>query len=214
MRALLNGSPSSDAAQPTVDDLLEQAYGDRSPAVRWNMVTTLDGSAVGGDGRSGSINDDGDHLVFQFLRGWAEVVIVGASTAAAENYRPLRGPDPAGGEQNDGPLLVVLTRSGDLPPLLTDAGPDRVRLMRGVPPHEVVDELRAQGFTRILFEGGPRLADAFLRAGRIDELCLTISPLLVGGAGPRIVVGEALRVQPTLVSVLEHEGTLLTRWTL
>lgn len=214
MRALLNGSPSSDAAQPTVDDLLEQAYGDRSPAVRWNMVTTLDGSAVGGDGRSGSINDDGDHLVFQFLRGWAEVVIVGASTAAAENYRPLRGPDPARGHGDDGPLLVVLTRSGDLPPLLSDAGPDRVRLMRGISPHEVIDELRGQGFTRILLEGGPRLADAFLSAGRIDELCLTISPLLVGGAGPRIVVGDALRVEPTLASVLEHEGTLLTRWTL
>ena len=42
---------------------------------------------------------------------------------------------------------------------------------------------------RVLTEGGPQFLGELVDEGLIDELCLTISPLLVGGAAPRITTG-------------------------
>ncbi len=50
----------------------------------------------------------------------------------------------------------------------------------------VVAELRARGLNGIHCEGGPHLFGSFQEAGRVDELCLSLSPSLVGGHGPRI----------------------------
>jgi riboflavin biosynthesis pyrimidine reductase len=53
-----------------------------------------------------------------------------------------------------------------------------------------VADLHARGATQLLSEGGPHLLGALTAADLLDELCLTISPLLVGG-GPagRIAAG-------------------------
>ncbi|MBG0739468.1 pyrimidine reductase family protein [Paeniglutamicibacter antarcticus] len=50
----------------------------------------------------------------------------------------------------------------------------------------VVAELTSRGLNGIHSEGGPHLFGSFEDAGRVDELCLSLSPLLVGGEGPRI----------------------------
>ncbi|MDJ0356474.1 pyrimidine reductase family protein [Paenarthrobacter sp. PH39-S1] len=50
----------------------------------------------------------------------------------------------------------------------------------------IIDELTARGLPGIHSEGGPHLFGSFQEAGRVDELCLSLSPLLVGGQGPRI----------------------------
>ncbi len=42
---------------------------------------------------------------------------------------------------------------------------------------------------RVLTEGGPQFLGLLIDDGLLDELCLTISPLLVGGAAPRITTG-------------------------
>jgi riboflavin biosynthesis pyrimidine reductase len=42
------------------------------------------------------------------------------------------------------------------------------------------DLLRARGFERVLSEGGPRVLGSLLAARLVDELFLTVSPLLVG----------------------------------
>jgi riboflavin biosynthesis pyrimidine reductase len=42
---------------------------------------------------------------------------------------------------------------------------------------------------RVLAEGGPSLLGSLIVAGLLDELCLTIAPLLVGGSAPRIATG-------------------------
>ena len=42
-------------------------------------------------------------------------------------------------------------------------------------------ELHARGATQLLCEGGPHLFGALIAADLVDELCLTVSPLLVGG---------------------------------
>ncbi len=51
--------------------------------------------------------------------------------------------------------------------------------------------LAARGMRRILTEGGPTLLGAFIGAGLLDELCLTIAPYLVGGLARRIAAGPA-----------------------
>jgi diaminohydroxyphosphoribosylaminopyrimidine deaminase / 5-amino-6-(5-phosphoribosylamino)uracil reductase len=53
----------------------------------------------------------------------------------------------------------------------------------------IEDELRAlagEGVQSLLLEGGPRLAERFLRADLVDKLVLFIAPVL-GGGGPAFV---------------------------
>lgn len=123
-----------------------------------------------------------------------------AFPAAAEAFAELRR---ANGRP---PLaeLVVLSGSGSLDPahpafaagalvLTTDTGAAR---LNGLLPeastvislgagHEldakaIIDMLTTRGHRLILSEGGPRVIGAFLAAGLVDELFLTVSPLLVG----------------------------------
>ena len=46
--------------------------------------------------------------------------------------------------------------------------------------------LAARGLTRVLTEGGPSLLGTFIENDLLDELCLTIAPIVVGGQGGRI----------------------------
>ncbi|HEY5845797.1 MAG TPA: dihydrofolate reductase family protein [Microlunatus sp.] len=55
-----------------------------------------------------------------------------------------------------------------------------------------VGDLAAAGMPRILCEGGPRLHRDLLAADLVDELSLTLSPQVVGGAGQRATSGAAL----------------------
>jgi riboflavin biosynthesis pyrimidine reductase len=48
--------------------------------------------------------------------------------------------------------------------------------------------------------------------GLLDELCLTLAPLLVGGNGPRIAHGLPLDVTLRLEHLIETQDVLLTRW--
>jgi diaminohydroxyphosphoribosylaminopyrimidine deaminase/5-amino-6-(5-phosphoribosylamino)uracil reductase len=52
--------------------------------------------------------------------------------------------------------------------------------------HEVLDVLAASGHRRVLVEGGPRLATAFLAAGLVDELHCYVAPLLLGRGLPAV----------------------------
>jgi len=53
-----------------------------------------------------------------------------------------------------------------------------------------VDELAARGLRQIVCEGGPRLLGALTAADLVDELCLSISPLLAGAGAGRITAGD------------------------
>ncbi|GAA1217058.1 pyrimidine reductase family protein [Kitasatospora nipponensis] len=74
--------------------------------------------------------------------------------------------------------------------------------------------LTARGWTRQLTEGGPRLLGQLAAAGLLDELCLSLAPLLTGGEAPRIMHGaqmaDAQRMR--LVSLIEQKGFLFTRY--
>ncbi|AVH61073.1 MULTISPECIES: pyrimidine reductase family protein [Streptomyces] len=84
----------------------------------------------------------------------------------------------------------------------------------GVDPARAVRALGERGLTRLLTEGGPRLLGQFVAAGVLDELCLTVSPMLTAGDAQRIASGPSIAVPQRfeLVSLLEEAGFLYTRY--
>ena len=76
------------------------------------------------------------------------------------------------------------------------------------------DALRSRGLGRVLCEGGPTLFGTLAGAGVIDELCLTVSPLMAGPGAIRIVQGqawEAARTHLKLIGLLEEDNALFLR---
>ncbi|MEW2045569.1 pyrimidine reductase family protein [Streptomyces sp. NPDC005476] len=84
----------------------------------------------------------------------------------------------------------------------------------GVEPDRAVRALAGLGHTRLLTEGGPRLLGQFVAAGVLDELCLTLSPMLTAGDAQRISGGPSVAVPRrfALASLLEEEGFLFARY--
>ena len=79
-----------------------------------------------------------------------------------------------------------------------------------------VSALAERGHRRMLAEGGPHLLAQLVEAGLMDELCLTIGPLMAGPGANRIVAGALSGAPPlplTLAHVLEDDGFLLCRYT-
>ncbi|MEP7180359.1 MAG: pyrimidine reductase family protein [Pseudonocardiales bacterium] len=75
--------------------------------------------------------------------------------------------------------------------------------------------LAGRGLSRILCEGGPTLFADLARAGVVDELCLSLSPLLTGPGARRIVAGELWPDDPrrlTLAGLLEEDDALFCRY--
>jgi riboflavin biosynthesis pyrimidine reductase len=209
--------------------------------VRACMVSTIDGSAVDEHGSSRGISDAVDRTLLGVLRALADVVLVGAGTVRAEGYAPIR-PRPAFAErraaagQAPAPPVAVVTRSGELDDLTDLLEPDSTTLvltttsaplgrLRSLAPGRVVlageddvDPVTAlaaladRGLRRVQLEGGPRLLGCFVAGGCLDELCLTWSPLLVVGDGPRIDSGPAARRPLRLAHLAEAGGLLLGRW--
>ena len=83
-----------------------------------------------------------------------------------------------------------------------------------VDPAAVLRELNARGLRRVLTEGGPSLLDMFIEKDLLDELCVTIAPILVGGNARRIVTGSGqAHTRMRSVHVLgDTEGYLYTRY--
>ena len=74
--------------------------------------------------------------------------------------------------------------------------------------------LAERGFARVLAEGGPTLNGQLAAAGLLDELCLTVSPLLAGGEAKRVLAGPALPSGPgwQIRSLCEQDGFLFLRY--
>jgi riboflavin biosynthesis pyrimidine reductase len=213
-----------------------------SGGIRANMLASVDG-AVSVDGRSRGLQTPADNQVFTALRDLADVVLVGAATALAEGYRPSTSDAERQsarrrfGFHADLPLALVSRTLGfDVddapvfadparPPLLlttaaADASPFAGRAEILVCGRTGIDfgtarrALAERGLTRVLCEGGPRLLTALLAAGELDELCLSVTPKLVGPGADRILTGSALAaLQPLqLHTLLEEDGALFARY--
>jgi riboflavin biosynthesis pyrimidine reductase len=226
------------------DDLVEiYSYPHERRWVRANFVTTLDGAAQGSDSKSGTLSSAADRALFALLRSLCDVVLVGANTTRVEGYQPIRPSEiDAVTRSRLGlapvPTLAVVTRSLDLDTSLLEGGeaPTIVvttedsaaaradRLPGGVPViaagqasvdfAAALDQLGARGLQRVLCEGGPSLMRDLVATGRLDELCLTIRPLVVAGDRFRIARGEAVIPDARLAlrTLLESDGDLFARY--
>lgn len=232
MRQLL---PATDEAD------LFSAYAQPGPGVRVNFVASIDGAATL-DGRSGGLSSQADKRVFRLLRTLADVVLVGAGTARVEKYGPVRlAPELQSWRQDHGlapvPPLAVVSASLDLDPgsaLFTEAVARPLILTRDDAPSDrraglskVADVLTAdstsawlrlladRGLSRVLCEGGPRLFGTLLDDGLVDELCLTVAPVMAGQGAPRIAE-QMVPAGPRrfgLLHVLEEDGFVFLRYT-
>ena len=76
--------------------------------------------------------------------------------------------------------------------------------------------LEERGWRRILAEGGPTLFADLVAADVVDELCLSLTPFLVGPAETgRILAGSRAWPGPErlrLLGVLEEDGALFLRY--
>jgi riboflavin biosynthesis pyrimidine reductase len=196
----------------------------RRPWVGVSMIASLDGSTVV-DGRSGRLGNPTDAAVFGALRRAADVVIVGAGTARAEHYGPPKQPglrigvvtsrgavDPAADLFASGAGFLVMPEDGPAAPAGIDvvrAGTGRVDLAGAL--ERLGDVVAEAAFVQA--EGGAHLNGELLASGCVDELNLTLAPVLVGGDGPRATVGAPSTFERfDLVHLATDDGYLYGRW--
>jgi len=203
-------------------------YAEPPEGVRVNMIFSADGAAAFG-GRAGPLSCPTDQQLLTTLRGFADVVLVGAGTARAENYGPVRLSEAQrAGRHAEGrpepPPIAVISRSGDLPSRLFDE-PDRPPILLtcaqavarlrddrhwpvlvagedSVDVTRALDLLREQGMRRVLCEGGPTLLDELVDADAVAEICVTLAPSLAASQP----VGRRLpsRLPAPVTMRLEH----------
>jgi len=193
--------------------------GARAPADRpfvfANLVGTLDGRAALA-GRTRDMGTAADLELLLELRVLADAVLIGTGTVRAEGYgrlmrsRQRRAQRTAAGLAAD-PPAVVLARGLDVPwdaglfaapeqPVLVYTGVEgpapavaaavEVVRLQDPSPAAVLADLRRRGVRALLCEGGPRLLGALLAGGLLDELFLTLAPLLTGERdAPHLVEG-------------------------
>jgi riboflavin biosynthesis pyrimidine reductase len=228
-------------------DLLGLAEAYAYPRERWlraNFVASADGAAYV-DGLSGGLSSPADKQVFGILRVLADVVLVGAGTARAEQYKPARQRPSLASLRAGRPAalpIALVTRALGLnlaSPLFTEAPPDARTIVitcaasdddlraeaakvadvivagdEAVDLAAALDALRDRGLSRMLCEGGPRLFGDLAAAGLVDELCLSLSPVLAGPGASRIIAGSTSNARPlALTQVLAaDDGFLFCRY--
>lgn len=194
------------------------------PAVRLNVVASLDGAATL-DGRSGGLAGSADRRVFRTLRTLADVVLVGAGTVRAEGYRGLPlplaivsrscdfGPDDTVFTGNTRPILItVASAPAARVAALRDVAEVVIAGAESVDFRAALGVLGEMGFQHVLAESGPRVNAQLAATEVLDELCLTVAPCLVGDDAPRILNGPA--VGPVSFAphmVCEEDGFLFLR---
>jgi riboflavin biosynthesis pyrimidine reductase len=223
-----------------VEALLREPPAPSPPYLACNFVSTLDGRATVG-GSTEKLGFPTDGRVLMRLRTFADAVIIGAGTMRVERYdrmlpvARLREYREQIGLPAD-PLTVIVTETMDLPwdaGLFTDGHgdvllatpssasppstatsvevlryPGRVDL-----PSLLSDLALERGVRSAVCEGGPTVLGGLVEAGLVDDLFLTINPVLAG-EGERGLMRGSLRspVAAELSWALEAEGELFTRW--
>jgi riboflavin biosynthesis pyrimidine reductase len=200
----VQGTPSVGLVRDV--DELASFYAEPPNGVRVNMIFSADGAAAFG-GRAGPLSSQIDQELLQILRGFADVVLVGAGTARAENYGPVQLTDTQRAMRHrEGrskpPPIAVISRTGQLPARLVGS-PDQPALLvtsaesaarhhhagdqacgvliageKSVDVPRAVALLADHGLQRILCEGGPTLLDELVETDAVEEICVTLAPKL------------------------------------
>lgn len=198
--------------------LHEGADGARRPRVVADMIASVDGRAAV-DGRSVALGAPADRELLRELRTACDAVLVGSATLAAERYATLLDPPQralrAAQGRPEHPLIATVSRdlaidrgipvlSEDETPVCvyTQAGGEvpgaEVRRLGDLTLRAVLADLAADGMRCVLCEGGPGLLLRLIAEGCLDDLFLTVSPMLVGGDAPGILAGAPLDGPPRL----------------
>lgn len=214
-----------------------------APRLRVNFVASLDGAATRGgrSGGLGNAADRAAMTVLRTLAD-VIVVGAGTVRTEGYGGMQLPAEAITWREENwlsEQPPLAVVSSSLDLPPehpffaeavvrplVLTHAAApaERRRALAevaevidcgevSVEPELLVQALAERGMPQILCEGGPHLFGELIAADVVDELCLSLSPLLLGGEAGRIARGvvEAPR-RMRLLHAYPADDLLLLRY--
>jgi riboflavin biosynthesis pyrimidine reductase len=183
------------------------------------MIASTDGRAAVA-GRSVGLGHPADRALLRELRTAVDAILVGSGTLRAERYANLLDDDQrahrvAAGLEPE-PVVATVSRRLDLPtdiPLLaeptarvqvyTEAAGEVPSQGAWVAAHRfepagltmpaILDHLwRERGARAILCEGGPTLLRELVVADCIDDLMLTMAPLLVAGDEPTGLSGPAI----------------------
>ena len=195
-----------------------------NPWVLVNMITTADGASEV-KGRSGGLGGPADKKVFAAIRSVADVILVGAGTVRAENYGPPSVPArlaivsakldlaPEARVFSDGYRPIIVTTE--------DADATRRAALETVADVVVAGtgrvDLRAalRNFSGVvLCEGGPSINGQLIAGGLVDELCLSLAPIVAGGESARIAHGPEPETPARmhLGRILEEDGILFLRY--
>ncbi len=228
----LDGGEEVTAAEALASAELGSLATDERPHTFFNFVATLDGRAAL-DGSTRPLGGPADLEMLLSLRTVADAVLIGPGTVRAEGYARLVGearrplPPPAvlisrrfdvpweAGlfAAPDQPVIVYTSRSaGEAPEV---AAPVEVVRLDECTPAAALQDLRARGVRALLSEGGPTLFAGFLAAGRVDELFLTLSPLLTGDEAETAIFSGPRLADPTRMNlrwVLRSEQELFLRY--
>jgi diaminohydroxyphosphoribosylaminopyrimidine deaminase/5-amino-6-(5-phosphoribosylamino)uracil reductase len=178
---------------------------ERRPYVIWKVAATLDGRVAAADGSSRWVTGEEARAAVHRLRATCDAVVVGSGTALADDPQlTVRGIDVP-----RQPLRVVVDRRGRLPGsarVLDGAAPTHVSRAAG--PAGLLAELFDRDVRRVLLEGGPTLAAAFLREGLVDEAVLHLAPKLLG-AGPALVGDLGIPTMSAALTLAVRDVTLV-----
>ena len=196
---------------------------DGRPRVVGIMIASVDGRAAV-DGRSGPLGHPSDRDLLRSVREEVDAVLVGPGTLRAEGYANLLDPDQRARRRAGGrpglPDVATISRSLDVPTEVglfaeaeavvrvytTRAGAVAARgatvhvhAMGDPSPRATLEHLRAEaGVRAVACEGGPTLLRALVADGCLDDLLLTVAPLLVAGDEVRPLEGPSLLPPATL----------------
>ena len=180
------------------------------------LAQTLDGRIATENGASQWIGGAGDILHTHRLRALCDVVLVGAGTIRHDDpqltTRHAPGPNPVRvvldaaqrlpathGVFRDGAAPTLLVTACDGPASHGQAEVLRVPLGEaGLDLPALLRALAARGLTRIFVEGGGSTVSAFLRAGCLDRLHLTVAPIILGSGIPAFTLPGATRIDDGL----------------
>jgi riboflavin biosynthesis pyrimidine reductase len=160
--------------------------------------------------------------------------------SSAESYAALRR---ALGKRTEQPTVAILTGSGSIDPshpllatgalvLTSTSGAERLEVVLPeastivvigedtvLDPRAAVEALHERGASLILSEAGPHTFGRLVGAGLVDELFLTVSPLLAGDRGQvtRYGLVESVELMPPgireeLLGVRRHGDYLFVRY--
>jgi len=178
------------------------------PRVVVAMIASADGR-IAVEGRSVGLGHPADRALLRELRTAADAILVGSATLRAERYANLLDDEQraqrAASALEPEPIVATISRRLDLPgdvPLLAEPTA-RVQVYteaEGEVPSQgawvavqrfepgqltmpaILEHLRTErGARTILCEGGPMLVREMVAADCVDDLMLTVAPMLVAG---------------------------------